>query len=168
MIISSKRKDIQWTRVPCSLSHPSSWFKMVGLRLNSEIIGNFRNSEGFLEVFEILKVFGQNIFKGSCPSLRFKYFILRYLGPRTRLPTQNSSVRVIYEVKQNDQNFFQPLFRKFPRISELSLSPANSLTVKLWQSQLKGTAQRYKKWTVWIQWFIEFLKWDDEWKSGTI
>ena len=46
-----------------------------------------------------------------------------YIGSRIRLLTQNSSVGVIFDAQQNDQNNFSK-FRKFPIISESSLSSA--------------------------------------------
>ena len=47
------------------------------------------------------------IFKGSFPRLKFQDRILRYLGSRIRLRTQNSSVGVIFDAQQNDQKIFQ-------------------------------------------------------------
>jgi len=47
------------------------------------------------------------IFKGSFPRLKFQDCILRYLGSRIRLRTQNSSVGVIFDAQQNDQKIFQ-------------------------------------------------------------
>ena len=46
------------------------------------------------------------IFKGSFPALKFQDCIWRYLGSRTRLRTQNSSVGVIFDAEQNGHKIF--------------------------------------------------------------
>ena len=65
------------------------------------------------------------IFKGSFPRLKFQDLILRYLGSRIRLRTQNSSVRVIFDDYQKNQKNNFSKFRRFQIISELNLSSAN-------------------------------------------
>ena len=52
------------------------------------------------------------IFKGSWPALKFQDCIWRYLGSRTRLRIQNSSVGVIFEALQDDHKNF-PFFEIF-------------------------------------------------------
>ena len=48
----------------------------------------------------------QEMQEGSLDSIG-RIQILRYLGSRVRLRTQNSSVGVIFDARQNDQNIFQ-------------------------------------------------------------
>ena len=68
------------------------------------------------------------IIKGSCLSLKFQRFLSRYLGSGTRLRTQNSSVggHFRFLIKWP---YTISVLRKFPKIWELSLNPANLVWV---------------------------------------
>ena len=115
---------------------------MVGLRLTSEIIGNFRYSEGFLEVFEILKVFGNKILRvvASVQSFNIAYCdisalehayplkIRHDIGTIRKLSTW-SIAKKSQKFEKSTLNFFLDSAKLFPKIiifSELSLSPAHS------------------------------------------
>ena len=52
------------------------------------------------------------IFKGSCPGLNYKDFILRYLGSTTRLRPQIWYVGSIFDVQQTGHDIF-PIVKIF-------------------------------------------------------
>ena len=76
---------------------------LARFRLNSQIFGNFREKEKFYMASEIRSADDSiaeiYVFKGRCPISKFPDFTRRYIGYRTRLRSQNSSVGLIFEAK---------------------------------------------------------------------